>query len=95
MTIRELKELVNGVGEEHLDEEVYLLIQPNWPFVYSVSSAEYISKLEFEYPATGDPDDDEEGFMGEARPGLYLAESSQLGYASNVELDHFGWRDAQ
>lgn len=92
MKIRDLKELIDSMDEEELDSNVYLLIQPNWPFVYSVSSAEYISQLDFDYPATSDPDDDEEGFFGEKRPGLYLAEGSQLGYATNVELDRFGWR---
>lgn len=89
MTIRELKDIIDGIDEEHLDEEVYLLIQPNWPFVYDVSQADHIPNSawaeEFE-------DLEPEQRPRDQRPGLYLAEGSQLGYASQIQCDYFGWR---
>lgn len=87
MTIRELKDILDGVSEEHLDEQVYMLIQPNWPFVYSVSNADYIPSEDFTAESP------EEETVENPRPGLYLAEGSQLDYARQVELDHFGWRE--
>lgn len=88
MTIRELKDIINSIDEEDLDQGVYMLQQPNWPFTYSVSQADYIPEGAFENP---DPEGD---FYSEEdkRPGLYLAEGNQLAYAGSIELDYFGWR---
>lgn len=96
MTIRELKDIIDNIDEEDLDQEVYMLQQPNWPFIYNVSEAGYIPARAFEEPEEGEAEDLEypDDFYSEEdkRPGLYLAEGSQLAYAGSVELDYFGWR---
>lgn len=83
MTVRELKELIDSFDDEELDQEVYILEQPNWPFVYSVDTAEHMTDSYW-----GDDDDRSR----DQQPGLYLAEGTQLGYASSVQCDTFGWR---
>lgn len=96
MTIRELKDIINSIDEEDLDQEVYMLQQPNWPFTYSVSQADYIPAGAFEESEESGEEDFEcphDCYREEdKRPGLYLAEGRQLAYAGSVELDYFGWR---
>lgn len=96
MTIRELKDIINSIDEEDLDQGVYMLQQPNWPFTYSVSQADYIPAGAFEEPEMSEEEDFEHPHdcyrEEDKRPGLYLAEGSQLAYAGSVELDYFGWR---
>lgn len=96
MTIRELKDIIDSIDEEDLDQGVYMLQQPNWPFTYSVSQADYIPAGAFEEPEEGEEEDFEhphDYYSDEdKRPGLYLAEGRQLAYAGSVELDYFGWR---
>ena len=83
LTIKELKDIIDDIPEEDLDKPVYLLMQPNWPFDYSISQADFIPEREWR--------DDEDG-PSEGRPGLYLTKGSQLCYAGSVELSYFGWR---
>lgn len=82
-TIKELKDVIDSIPEEDLDKPVYLLMQPNWPFDYSISQADFIPEERWE----------REGYdQNEKRPGLYLTEGSQLCYAGSVELSYFDWR---
>ncbi|MBR5671880.1 MAG: hypothetical protein IKX02_00395 [Spirochaetales bacterium] len=91
MTIRDIKDIIDSLDEDQLDNPVYLLMQPSWPFDYSVGEAAYLDEGTWDI---GEEAAEEYGEprQEDVRPGLYLTEGRQLCYAGYPELSEFGWR---
>lgn len=83
MTVKELMEYLEDCNPE---AEVRLAIQPNWPFEHSLSQIVEIDEFEDddEEPEDQDPE-------AVAKPVVYLAEGTQLGYLSSYAKSELGW----
>lgn len=87
MTIDELIERLEETREElGGDAEVRLLMQPNWPFEYSLGGL----TTQAEINRAAAEDREEEADDDEAEPIVFLLEGQQLGYGSKHAWS-LGW----
>lgn len=77
VTVRKLLAELQELPEEVLDAEIRIIMQPVWPFEYSLSSNSGVLLMVGE----------------EQTPIVYLAEGEQIGYASEDVLNALGWNE--
>jgi len=96
MTKQDLLILLEEVDD---DTEIRLMMQPSWPFEYSIAGVILASEItdEDDRPRGLVHDDDEEEEIGgyqpkELAPGqdcLFLVEGSQIGYGTKAAFDDY------
>lgn len=95
LTVRDLKEMLDGLDE---DLEVRFASQPNYPFEYSIDKVELVdlnglTEKEFQEmcdePEREGIDDVDER---EVKEVVYLSEGEQIGYLPPVVCETLGWR---
>lgn len=92
MKVKELKKLLECADDEM---EVYLAIQPNWPFTYTVGEVvimdEETLKQRCRVEALEEGEEFNENEVDKSIAGFYIAEASQKGYLPGTIAQELGW----